>query len=82
MFVSHTHHVGVGMMGKGTGIVVGTKTCIRTCTHGTLTCLPIPVYITNLEGCQRGDTQSEGVQIGIEDSNLGNVHDDRAVGTL
>ena len=41
MFVSHTRHVGTRMTGKGTGIVVGTKTCIRTCTHGTLTRVPV-----------------------------------------
>ena len=40
MFVSHTHHVGAGMMGKGMGIVVGTKTCICTHTRGTITCIP------------------------------------------
>ena len=33
MFVSHTHHVGVGITGKDMGIVVGTKTCIHTHTH-------------------------------------------------
>ena len=33
-------------------------------------------------GRQRGDAWSEGVQTGIEDSNLGNVYGDRAAGAL
>jgi hypothetical protein len=41
--------MGTGMMGRGTGMVLGTKTCICICTRATLICVPAGYIRTHVQ---------------------------------